>query len=406
MKKLVLQNGLTILVNESKDNDFVSMTYMVNAGSNDEPDDLFGIAHLTEHLVFTGTLRYDAADIWNEVEKYGGSLNACTTNQDTKFFCTSMSKYWKNVFEILSEIVWKSTIPKDEFEREKNVVLEELKMYNDSGEDKSFEMMQTAMFKNIKNRQTNGGTLKSVSKITRDDVINFINNFYIPKNVIFIITGNVNFDEVVDELNGLFKNLELNDNLIKYRKSIDSIDIQNVKEKFDGTQSHLRFYFPIETTDIKTHIVSILSSYIMGGGLSSRLSDIRSKYGYAYTVNCYATYYSDYSFVSGYAGLNKSNVKNTKRLIMNIFTKVTENGITNEEFIRARNVYENDIKLGSLLNDKINMMICDLLSINEEFDIDNIIDVLYSITVDDINDFFKKYYDNSKIGFIELLQNK
>ena len=110
IEKTVLQNGLTIIT-EPMDGDFVNVAYYVNKGSIDEPEDCLGIAHLAEHEVFKGTANRNKDEVWEDVQKYGGEMNAYTAENSTAFFCTILKEYWDKALDVISDIVFNNTIP-------------------------------------------------------------------------------------------------------------------------------------------------------------------------------------------------------------------------------------------------------------------------------------------------------
>ena len=197
MKKTILDNGLTVIT-EQTDEDFVSMGYIVNKGSFDEPNDCLGIAHLAEHQVFKGTANRDKDEIWLDVQQYGGDMNAYTAENSTAFHCTILKEYWKTALDVISDIVFNNTIPEEEFELEKSVVIEELNMYHDDATHRVMENITKTIFRKYANRWTNGGTPETVRNITREQLINFINSNYIPSNITLMVTGNVKHEQICE----------------------------------------------------------------------------------------------------------------------------------------------------------------------------------------------------------------
>jgi predicted Zn-dependent peptidase len=187
MKSTTLNNGLEIIT-DKRNEDFVNIAYMIDKGSMDEPDDKLGIAHLTEHMVFKGTANRDKDQIWEDVSKFGGSMNAYTAENHTAFYCTILKEYWEEALDVLSDIVWNNTLPEEEFDLEKSVVVEELKMYSDEGKHVVLDLLTKTIFPDIENRWNNGGTPETVSEITREDVSEYIENYFIPKNIKIVIT--------------------------------------------------------------------------------------------------------------------------------------------------------------------------------------------------------------------------
>lgn len=404
-----LKNGLSFCI-ENIDSDFVTISYFVHAGSFDEPDDKLGIAHLTEHLVFKGTMNREAKSIFTEIEQLGGSMNAYTTEDHTVFYVTILKEHWKEALDVLSDIIWNNTIPEEEFDRERNVVLEELKMYHDDGSRRILDNMTKVAYKDAKNKWNNGGTIASVSNITKQDVENFIDNFYIPDKITIYITGNINCEEVTDFIDKYTSNYKFDDEIKEFRDNSCIVNVENNEEDIDTTQSHMVAYFPYKfEQSIKNFIIADMALDIFGNGFSSRLIEIREKYGYAYTICCSMFSSFPESLIYVYVGLNKNNIDNTQKLILKKMKEIKENGITEKEFETSYNCYQTLLKKKSLFTESMNDFRISLMGMGIDLnnvDFQNIVEQLETISIDDLNNFYKNVFDVDNVGFITLLQTK
>lgn len=406
IKSTKLDNGLEIITADVKTSDFVTINYYVNVGSFDEKEDVLGIAHLTEHLLFKGTVNRTSKEIFYDIEKLGGNLNAYTSYDHTTYYATIPKEYWKNALDILSDMMWNCIIPESEFEQEKLVVIEELKMYNDDGKDRAVNLMSKTYFKKFKNRYNNGGTIDTVSKIKQNDVVEYIENFYIPKNIKILVTGNINHDEVVEYVKQYTDKYIFENKSIQYRANVleNDVNVADAEESMDTSQSHLIFYFSLNESDIKSICIFDMASYLFGTGFNSRLSEIRDKYGYAYTVCCDNDIFKDMSIFFGYVGLNKNNIEKTKEIIEKEILNICENGITDEELDRGKNHMRSKILQSFETTDNSNLFKINMIRLDLEYDSENILKILDNLTIQDINNFFKKYFGLDKIGYIEILQ--
>ena len=404
-----LSNGLKFYI-EQNDGDFVAISYCVNAGSFDEPIDKLGIAHLTEHLVFKGTMNRNAQDVFKDVEKLGGSLNAYTTETNTVFETFILKEYWKEALDVVSDIVWNNTIPEDEFSREQNVVAEEIKMYFDNGSRRIYDVMTKTAFINTPNKWNNGGTVQTVLALTKQDVEDFIDNYYIPSNIKVYVSGNVDPDAVVDYVKNYIENLKFNDSINYYRNDELPVKHNDCLENIDSTQSHLIMYLPISPIkDFHDWVTASIALDIFGNGFGSRLMELREKYGYAYTIRCDDFFAKPESLIYAYIGLNHSNIKNTKKMMVEKLKEIHDSGATQEEFESAFNIFMTSLKRLRLEDDSKNDFRIRMGSYGidlDRIDFDEIMSLPESVTLNDINAFYENAFDESKVGFITLLQTK
>lgn len=404
-----LNNELRFCI-ENIESDFVTISYYINAGSFDEPIDKLGIAHLTEHLVFKGTMNRKAEDIFTEIERLGGTMNAYTTETHTVFYVTILKEYWKQAVDVLSDIVWCNTIPEEEFERERNVVLEELKMYNDDGKRHVLDVMTKTAFKETKNKWNNGGTVQSVSKISKQDVEDFIDNFYVPSNTSIYVVGDINNDEFIEFVDNYISNYEFNTNIKQFRDDSKKVIINDEEESIDTTQSHMVMYFPFKSnSNLKEFLISDLAQDIFGNGFGSRLMELREKYGYAYTIYCNSFESQPESLIYVYIGLNKDNVSNAKDLILKKIDEIKNNGITSDEFSAAYNCTKTALKKKALFTESITDMRIMLKGMgidSDEIEFDDIIKELDSVSIQDLNNFYKEVFNPDNVGCITLIQTK
>lgn len=409
MNKTILNNGLTVLTNTTNE-DFVSIAYVVNKGAHDEPLDALGIAHLAEHVVFKGTANRDYKKLWEDVEQYGGSMNAMTTYSHTAFTCTILKEYWKVALDVLSDIVWNNTIPDDEFELEKTVVVEELKMYRDDGERRVFDLCNETVYKDYPNRRTNGGTPETVQAITRNQLVDFINNNYIPKNTTVIVSGNVSHEDIVSFVDNYIDGYEFAEKPETHCVEVQNVNIaEDVSEPFHGTQTHMIAYWPIQFTSLKDYLVTMITCKVMGGSFGSRFMEIRERYGFAYVVSCCTSLSNIHeigNMMMCYTASNKQNIQKIQELIIENIKSVVADGITEKEFERAKNCCISGIKREFIFCDDYVGFIFTNMMYDLPFDENDVISTLESITMSDVQDFICKNFDIDNVGFIVCEQTE
>lgn len=407
MKTTILDNGLKIITDET-DGDFVTASYFVNKGSIDEKESTLGIAHLAEHMVFKGTTTRDKNEVWEFVQRNGGELNAYTSTNSTCFHCTSLKEFGFDAVEIVSDLVWNNTIPQEEFELEKSVVIEELKMYHDDAEHRVYDLATKTLFNKYKNRWSNGGTPETVSKITRDDMVEYINRVFVPQNITVCVTGNIKHEDVVDYISSYIEGYEFSDSNENYRDAVDELNLVNGFETIDGTQSTMFAVLETKINNERELMINSILSKILGGGFGSRMMPIREVYGYAYTV--YSNYefnsYDDKAYCFVYAGLNKDNIEVTKQLIADNLDKFISDGITEAEFNQAivRNI--SSLKKKKCFCEDLNDFKLSQLSFGGSLSVDDLIEILDTLTLEEVNEYIKNVFSNHKVVYMVVEQKQ
>jgi predicted Zn-dependent peptidase len=189
MKKYILSNGLTILL-EKRSTDSVTIMVTVRVGSNNEPENLLGISHFLEHMLFEGTKKRPSSTIIaNEIERLGGELNAYTTNERTCFYIKVPKKHFDIALDIISDILQNPVFDKSAIEKERQIILKEINMVTDDPRFHQWILFQKTLFKKHPARNPTYGAIETVQKIRRDDLISYYNKHYTGTNMIISVVG-------------------------------------------------------------------------------------------------------------------------------------------------------------------------------------------------------------------------
>jgi predicted Zn-dependent peptidase len=382
-------NGIQVKTELNKNDKLVSVCYKVNVGSHNETEDILGIAHLVEHLVFKGTDKRNSEQINQYIEGLGGYMNAFTSFEETEFYCTLPSEYWKEAIDFINDLVFFNTIPEDEFELEKGVVLNELRMYSDDPVSVCQDNLFKIMFHKDITKQLVGGTVETVSKITREDVINFIDNNYINKHIDIIITGNIEGSE-----EDLYEYIESitpeTDNDVKLKDKNYDFEMKERKieaEKSDISQSILCWALIGPAPKNEDYIPFYLAVNALGGNASSILySNVREKLGLVYTISFRMEEFTEYTVANGHTSLQKENIEK----VMDIIEKETKNLKIDEKTLESnKNFLIGDLLMGLEKTIDRNNYI-------SEFDCesDEMIEKIKKVTVEDVERVITKYFNS------------
>jgi len=330
-QKKKLKNGITILY-EKRDLPVVSFSISNPFAASHETAKIKGIAHFIEHMLFTGTKNRTHEDIAREVEKKGGMLNAYTAQDVTSYLFKLPSEHLFSGIEILTDLMNNPLFSPDKFEKERKVILEEIKMYHDMPQQHVYEQL----LKNLYEKPFGIGiigTTNTVSNLTRDFVYDYYLKIYSPENYIVSMVGNADFDKVCKFIEKSFKK---KGNFIKTQRIRKKNTV--TVEKRDGIdQAHFVFGFhaPMHN-DKKIYALEVLDAYLANGMSSYLFLEIREKRGLAYSVKSSINAEKNYSYYSIYVGTKKHSIKEVQKLILQGFKHASEN-MTNKQLLEAKN---------------------------------------------------------------------
>ncbi|MEG2084400.1 MAG: pitrilysin family protein [Clostridia bacterium] len=314
----------------------VAFGVMVGVGSANETKQNNGISHFIEHVFFKGTQKRSAMQISEDIDAVGAQINAYTSKQTTCFYTISVDDQTEKCVEVLHDILFNSTFPEEELEKEKGVVLEEISMSQDDYSDLCLENLGTTYFGENPLGMQILGTRENVKSFTRDTVIGYIKDNYCASSVVISICGNIKFDDakalVLKYFEGNFSSIIRNN----WQDVFYDTTSNNVFEYKPIEQANIGFAFPSVSFSSDDNMAVTLLNTIFGGGMSSRLfQNVREKLGLAYNVYSYPSTYINNGFMNIYIGTNvKSACKATKTVKTEII-KLLNDGIPKQEFERG-----------------------------------------------------------------------
>ena len=396
--KSVFDNGLRVISEFVPEVKSFALGFYFNVGSRD--DKISGTAHYLEHILFKNTKKRDKKQIADTFDLLGAFYNAETEKENTHFYVRCISSRFEEIFELFSDITLNTIFVDDELEKEKLVVLEELKFCDDETEEYIVDLYDKVLYGNNAMARPIGGTLNSVSKIYKDDLIEFYNNFYGYDNLIVCVAGDVSHNKILELVDKYFDDKrELKKNSIFSSRQVPSIKQisinENIKFHRELKQSYLMlgkitpgFY---DNEKYARNVINI----IFGDGASSRLSqNLREKHGLAYTVYSGLTNYSDCG--SLYISAIVDN-KNYNRAIDLIYEEILDlkNNIPNKvEILKAKEQLKTDFILSlEDMNSRIQTLYNDEIIFNRKVSIKEFFKLIDNISLDDLMFVIDKYFN-------------
>lgn len=319
-QKRKLKNNVTVL-HEYRDLPVVSFSISNPFAGSHEPSNIKGIAHFIEHLLFTGTLSRTHEDISREIEKKGGILNAFTAQDVTSYWFKLPKEHLFSGIDILIDMVKNPRFDEQKFEKEKKVILEEIKMGHDVPQSHIFEKIEENLYEKPFGEGIIGSE-KTINALTRDFVAKYFKTKYSPENYFITIVGNADFEKVCQYIEQNFQpeNKEHLQHIEVKKKNAESTE-----ERAGIDQAH--FVFAVHApmaTDKKKYVLEVLDSYLASGMSSKLFLEIREKRGLAYAVKSSINTEKNYSYYSIYVGTTKKAILEVKNLILEGFDNIKE----------------------------------------------------------------------------------
>jgi predicted Zn-dependent peptidase len=328
-----LDSGLRVVTEAVPSVRSVALGFWVRTGSRDETPAQAGVSHFLEHLLFKGTERYSAIEIAEIFDGLGASVNAATGKESTNLYARFLDTHTEEAFDLLAEMLLAPTFPEIDSERE--VVLEEIAMYEDEPQDKVHDVLDQAVFGPHPLGRRVLGEADVISSIPIPDIDAYHRARYTGANLVVAAAGNVDHDGVIELTQRYLAPAAAGEAAALEAPQVDGAQV-GFQEK-DTEQFHVCFGGPgIDRSDERRYALSILDA-VFGGSTSSRLfREVREKRGLAYAVGSYTQQYVDSGMIGIYVGTRGDNVEEACEIIGRELAAVHTDGITEEELARAK----------------------------------------------------------------------
>ncbi|NTW48881.1 MAG: insulinase family protein [Chlorobiales bacterium] len=406
-QKTVLPNGLGIVTETVPSVRSISVGLWTETGSRDEAVRTSGISHFIEHVVFKGTKKRNYIQISESLERVGGYLNAFTTKEQTCFYARCLDEHLKTTIDVLSDLAFNPIFPEEELEKEKEVIIEEIKSIDDAPDDLIFDLFDTRVFGKHSLSMPITGTVKTVRKFTREDVLEYLKQQYTPSNMLLIATGQVKHDEVVKLAEKFIPKQKPKAKSTRQTYETGAYRPFTLEVQKPITQSHIVVGLPFERDD-SMYFPMLLLNALLGGGMSSRLNlELREKHGLAYTIYSSFNTFDEVSQFIVYAGTDVEKNNKVLKLIGEELQKVCETAVPKKELDLVKAQLKGGIIMGQeSMSARMNHIARDEYYFGREFSCDEIIDKIDSITVKDIRAVAERVLVPSKLSTLTFVPKK
>jgi len=409
VRQIELSNGMKIILKEDHTLPIVSVQCWVRAGTINEKEGNNGIAHFLEHMLFKGTERYGVGEISKIIESCGGNINAATSHDFTCLYIDIPSEHLKVALDVIKEVLVNSQFPEDEIERERKVILEEIKRREDDVESYLWDLFNEKIYLNTMYKYRVIGTTTAVAKIGRNALINFYKKHYIPKNFILVIVGDCKISEWSGLIANMFEEiplpaLESNNNaltLTVVEEDKRDFELRKFHKKVEYAHFICGFLGPT-CKEYEQYVADVLS-VILGSGRTSRLyKTLYQKKRLVYSIDSnYFTRYGSGLFTIS-AKFKEDNFDVVYREILKELNLTKLNGVSEKELKQAKVKIIND---WLLLNETYHGQASTIgygLILNDLDYVKNYVDNISKVTNEDIKKFMNLYLPK-KLSYVVLL---
>lgn len=379
------KNGVRVVLENIPTVRSVAIGIWIKTGSTNETPELNGVSHFLEHMFFKGTTTRNAKEIAESFDSIGGQVNAFTSKEYTCYYAKVLDTHADYALDVLGDMFFNSTFDEGELEKEKNVVLEEIKMYDDTPDDLVHDLLSKVMYEKHPLGSPILGTEETLKSFNGDTLRQYMKDFYTPDQVVVSVAGNIN-DAFIGRVEQLFGNYEGKKKEISF--GVPTLHYGKIARKKETEQAHLCVgYRGLEIGHDDLYPLITLNN-ILGGSMSSRLfQDVREQRGLAYSVFSYHSAYQDSGMVAIYAGTGKSQLNQLFETIQETLKTLTADGISEKELMNCREQLKGNLMLGlESTNSRMSRNGKNELMLGEHRTLDEIIQLIDAVTISHVND--------------------
>jgi len=384
-ERTILPGGVRVVTESIPSVRSVSVGAWVNAGSRDETPADGGISHFLEHLVFKGTARRRGYQINRRMESVGGYLNAFTTKEQTCFYARGLDEHLGRALDTVLDLVTSPTIPAKDVEKEKDVVIEEIKMYEDNPDDHVFDFYEQAVYPGHALGRPVIGTPESVQSFTPARVRGYLEQRYAPNQIVVAVAGRVDHARVVREVERQLAGFDRKPfDLMRTAPEAYAPSAQAIPRPIQ--QAHLVIGAPAwGALDGRRTALALLNT-VLGAGMSSRLNqNIRERYGYCYSIYSFVNQQADSGDAGVYVGVDGSKVDRVQKLVVRELEDIAAKPLTPGALARGKQQLKGSVMLGlESMSNRMQRLGRTELLFARYYSLDEVLDEVEAVRAEDV----------------------
>lgn len=384
INKYSCKNGVRIVLENIPTVRSVAIGVWIGTGSRNENPQTNGISHFLEHMFFKGTKTRSAKEIAESFDSIGGQVNAFTSKEYTCYYAKVLDTHAQFALDVLADMFFNSTFVEEELNKERNVVLEEIKMYDDTPDDIVHDLLSRAIYGDHPLGYPILGTEETLNTFTGETLKEYIHNRYTPENVVISIAGNIS-DKFILEVEKYFGSYEGGNS--STTENIPVFQSNRLSRKKETEQAHLCIGFEGLKIGHEDVYSLIILNNILGGSMSSRLfQDVREQRGLAYSIFSYHSAYQDNGVVTVYGGTGAKQMDVLFETIQATLEKLKQDGITEKELNNSKEQLKGSLMLGlESTNSRMSRNGKNELLLKRHRSLDEIIEQIDQVTKQSVN---------------------
>ncbi len=395
-----LDSGVRIVTEALASVRSVALGFYIGTGSSGETHDEAGLSHLIEHMLFRGSSRYGSLEIDQIFDGFGAELNAGTGKETTSVYSRVLDEHFPTAFDVMADMVWRPRFDPQELDAEREIVLEEIAMYEDDPQDKVFDVLGDAVFGDHPLGRAIIGRAEVVSGTPAEGLAAFHAGRYTPGNVVIAAAGAIEHEALVELVRAAEGGLAAAAGLVPVAPAVDAARQRLRFHTKETEQYHLCLgSHGIARDDDRRYALRILDT-ILGGSSSSRLFvEVREKRGLAYSVSTFSSAYAHAGQFGLYVGTRPDNVEKALKVIGDELSRAIEDPATDAELRRAKENVKGRIGLSlESTTARMNRLGSAVLADMPLLSLDEIIERLDAVTVDDLRSLAAELLDPSRMS--------
>jgi predicted Zn-dependent peptidase len=398
-----LANGVRVITEAMPHVRSVSVGVWINAGSRSETPEQNGISHFIEHMLFKGTTRRSAEDIARSVDSIGGNLDAFTAKELVCFNTKVLDQHLSLAFDVLADLVLHPMFRTEDLEKEKSVILEEIKMEADSPDYLVHEIFSSNFWKDHPLGKPILGTPQTVKRFDRAMVQDYYGAIYVPANLIVTAAGNLTHERLVALVSEHFESLPPGRPM-----PADPVPGTHsrlvLRNKKALEQVHLVLGVPSYALPHEERFACYVMNTLLGGGMSSRLfQNIRERQGLAYAVFSELNPYRDTGCMSIYAGTSTESAPKVVESIMQEFRQLKSETVADEELRRAKDHLKGSLMLSlESTSSRMSNLARQEMYFAKFFTLDELVESIEAVTADDVQRIARTFFDPKQVALTVL----
>jgi predicted Zn-dependent peptidase len=384
-------NGVRILLEKISSVRSVSIGIWVGTGSRYENKHNNGISHFIEHMLFKGTATRSARQIAEAFDRIGGQVNAFTSKECTCYYAKVMDRDASYAMNVLADMFFHSRFDPEDMEKEKKVIGEEIKMYEDTPDDLVHDLLSATSFAHHPLGYPILGTKRTLAEFGPEELKTHMHKHYRPDNIVVSIAGNV-CDSFINEVEAIFSGYQVPD--LEEPQPAPLFHPGKIARKKETEQAHICFGFPGVSSSNKASVPLIVMNNILGGGMSSRLfQEIREEKGLAYSVFSFHTAFRDSGLLTVYGGTAADRIGELGENMLNSIQRMIHEGVSKDELDSSKAQIKGNIIFGlESTSGRMSRNAKNELILGHDRPVDQMISEIDAVTVEDVHDIAEKIF--------------